>query len=223
METRFLTVAVRFGPLGRVVCMLALLAVVTGAMKREDFITVVSGLPRSGTSLMMSMLDKGGIPPIQDGVRTADEDNPKGYYEFERVKKIATDKAWLPDCRGKAVKMISRLLIELPPGFNYKVLWMRRNIEEIIASQKKMLVRRGKYDDSVSDEDVRRMLLRHVEKTLIWVKEHDYIDMVFVHYNTLVADPAEQIALINEHLGGTLDVAAMKAAIDPSLYRNRAR
>ncbi len=189
---------------------------------REDTVTVVSGLPRSGTSLMMAMLDEGGIPPIQDGVRTADEDNPKGYYEFERVKKIAEDKAWLPDCKGKAVKMISRLLVELPPGFNYKVLWMRRNIDEIITSQKKMLVRRDTYDPSVNDDDVRRMLLRHVEKTLSWVNEHDYIDMIFVHYNQLLKDPTQTVAAVNEHLGGELDTGAMTSAIDPSLYRNRA-
>ncbi len=190
-------------------------------MKRSEFITVVSGLPRSGTSLMMAMLDKGGIPPVQDGLREADIDNPKGYYEFERVKKIAEDKAWLPDCKGKAVKMISRLLIELPPGYTYKVIWMRRNIDEIIASQKKMLIRRGTYDPSVSDDDVRRMLLKHVEKTLLWVKEHPYIDMIFTHYNKLLEDPKEHIAKLNEHLGGEMDVAAMEASIDQSLYRNR--
>jgi len=191
-------------------------------MNKNDTITVVSGLPRSGTSLMMSMLDKGGVPPMQDGIRTADEDNPKGYYEYERVKKIKDDKAWLPDCSGKAVKMISRLLVELPPGFAYKVLWMRRNIDEIIASQKKMLVRRGTYDPSVKDADVRRMLLRHVEKTLTWVKEHDYIDMIFVSYNELLKDPAKSVRKTNEFLGGELDVEAMTSVIDPSLYRNRA-
>ncbi|RJP42048.1 MAG: sulfotransferase family protein [Phycisphaerales bacterium] len=191
-------------------------------MKPKEFITVVSGLPRSGTSLMMAMLDRGGIPPVQDGVREADDDNPKGYYEFERVKRIAEDKAWLPACKGKAVKMISRLLVELPPGYTYKVIWMRRNIDEILASQKKMLVRRGTYDASVKDDDVRRMLLKHVEKTLQWVKDHPYVDMIFTHYNKLLDDPKDEIARLNDHLGGDLDVAAMQASIDPSLYRNRA-
>lgn len=191
-------------------------------LTHRDVITVVSGLPRSGTSLMMNMLEKAGIPPMQDGIREADIDNPKGYYEFEQVKKIAEDKSFLPACKGKAVKMISRLLVELPPGYVYKVIWMRRNIDEIIASQKKMLVRRGTYDASVKDDDVRRMLLRHVEKTLTWVKAHDYLDMIFVNYNKLLADPSEGIAQLAAFLGAHLDTAAMRSAIDPSLYRNKA-
>ena len=105
--------------------------------KKEDkFVTVVSGLPRSGTSMMMKMLDAGGIPPITDNIRSADEDNPKGYYEFERVKKMpGGDTGWMKDAQGKAVKVIAALIEHLPEGYTYKVLFMRRDMDEILASQ----------------------------------------------------------------------------------------
>ncbi|GMU37532.1 MAG: sulfotransferase family protein [Planctomycetota bacterium] len=193
-------------------------------MKKQDYITVVSGLPRSGTSMMMSMLEAAGFEVLQDGVRTADEDNPKGYYEFERVKKLTEgDVAWLPDAVGKVVKVISRLLVELPPGYRYKVIWMRRNIDEIIASQKKMLVRRGTYDDSVKDDEIRRMLLRHVEKTLSTIKERSgYIDLIFTNYNKLLGGSREEVDALAHFLGGGVSADAMMPVVDKNLYRNRA-
>ncbi|HZD55295.1 MAG TPA: hypothetical protein VE136_01120, partial [Anaerolineales bacterium] len=98
--------------------------------------TIVSGLPRSGTSMMMKMLEAGGVPPLTDEIRTADRDNPKGYYEFERVKKMPDgDKAWMVEARGKSVKVISALLEHLPPQYDYKVIFMRRDMNEILASQ----------------------------------------------------------------------------------------
>ena len=107
-------------------------------------IVIVSGLPRSGTSMMMKMLEAGGIPLLTDSIRQADEDNPKGYYEFERAKKLPDgDTAWLKEARGKAVKIIAALLMELPQGYTYQVLFMHRNIQEVLASQSKMLARRG--------------------------------------------------------------------------------
>lgn len=193
-------------------------------MNRKEYITVVSGLPRSGTSMMMSMLETAGFAVMQDGVRTADEDNPKGYYEFERVKKLTEgDSAWLPEAVGKVVKVISRLLIELPPGHKYKVIWMRRNIDEIIQSQKKMLVRRGTYDASVQDDEIRRMLLRHVEKTLSTIRERSgYIDLLFANYNKLLTGSRDEVENVARFLGGDVSVDAMMRVVDQSLYRNRA-
>src|SRR5262245_12295550 len=116
-------------------------------MGTSDAITIVSGLPRSGTSMMMSMLEAGGLGALTDGIRAADEDNPKGYYEFERVKKIKQDTAWLADAKGRVVKMISQLLLDLPAAYQYRIIFMRRNIDEILASQKQMMVRRGTAKD----------------------------------------------------------------------------
>lgn len=192
-------------------------------MSTKDVITVVSGLPRSGTSMLMSMLDAGGIPPLTDGIRTADEDNPKGYYEFERVKKIKEDKAWLPDARGKVVKMISQLLLDLPTeGYTYKILFMRRNIDEVLASQKQMLIRRGTFKESgPSDDEMRDMLLMHVKQVLGWIGKQDNFDLIEVSYNDILKSADENIRNINEFLGGDLDTAAMKAVVDKSLYRQR--
>jgi len=188
----------------------------------SDPIVVVSGLPRSGTSMMMKMLDAGGIPPIQDGIREADEDNPKGYFEFERVKKLKEDKEWLPDARGKAVKVISQLLLELPEGFEYRVLFMRRKIEEILASQQKMLVRRGTdKEGGPSDERMADIMLRHVDQVYGWMEKHPGLEFLTVSYNEMLVDPAPQIPKINGFLGGILDEAAMASVVDGSLYRQR--
>ena len=102
-----------------------------------DTVNIVSGLPRSGTSMMMKMLEAGGIEPLIDHIRKADIDNPKGYYEFERVKQIKEDQEWLDDAVGKVVKMVSMLLLDLPPGYNYKIVFTRREMKEILASQRK--------------------------------------------------------------------------------------
>jgi hypothetical protein len=187
----------------------------------KDAITIVSGLPRSGTSLMMSMLQAGGMELLVDGIRTPDEDNPKGYFEFERVKQIDDDQAWLQDAQGKAVKMIAELLRRLPPTYAYKVIFLRREMQEILASQRQMLVRRGEPTDKVSDEDMARMFERHLDHVETWIAEQPHVDVFYVSYNDLLADPDPHARGINEFLGGTLDVEAMKAVIDHSLYRQR--
>ncbi len=130
-------------------------------------ITIVTGLPRSGTSLMMKMLEVGGIPPLTDRARVADEDNPKGYYEFERVKKLPQDTSWLPEAEGKAVKMVSMLLYDLPKDRAYKIIFMRRQMEEILASQKKMLLRRNK-DMIVNDAEMRELFTGHLKNITGW-------------------------------------------------------
>src|SRR5436309_9885827 len=104
----------------------------------DSEIIIVSGLPRSGTSLMMQMLDNGGMEVVTDNIRTPDTDNPRGYYEFEQVKKIKHDTAWLPSTRGRAFKMVSQLLYDLPPSEQYAVIFMERDLDEVLASQEKM-------------------------------------------------------------------------------------
>lgn len=192
-------------------------------MKASQAINIVSGLPRSGTSLMMSMLEAGGLELVQDGIRVADEDNPKGYYELERVKKLKEDKAWLPGAKGKVVKAISQLLYEFPTdgSFRYNVIFMRRNIDEILASQTKMLKRRGTHDPSVSDEEIRRMFLIHLDHVTTYLRQHPCFETLYVNYNLLMQDAAEKVRALGEFLGGELNAAAMTDVIDASLYRNR--
>jgi hypothetical protein len=187
----------------------------------RDSITIVSGLPRSGTSMMMKMLEAGGIEVLTDKIRGADEDNPKGYYEFERVKKVKDDQAWLEDARGKVVKVISALLEDLPPGYDYKVIFMRRKHEEILVSQKQMLIRRGEPSDRVSDERLLQLFQKHLRQVTVWLDEQPNFAVIYVDYNEILDDPAVHVNRINQFLGNTLDVEKMVGVIDKSLYRQR--
>jgi hypothetical protein len=189
--------------------------------RRSDVVTIVSGLPRSGTSMMMRMLERGGMPVLVDGIRTADEDNPRGYYEFERVKQIEHDAAWLDDAGGKAVKMISGLLQHLPAGRPYKVIFMRREMDEILASQRRMLVRRGEPTDRIQDDEMAALFHKHLAKVEAWLDEQPNIQVLYVSYNDMLEDPAAQVAKVAEFLDAGLDPERMVAVIDPSLYRQR--
>lgn len=182
-------------------------------------IIVVSGLPRSGTSLMMQMLHGGGLEAVTDHVRTADTDNPRGYFEFERVKKIKEDKAWLPDARGKVVKMISQLLFDLPPTERYRVVFMRRDLTETLVSQEKMLERRNR--EAAPRDEVERAFVRHLEKVRAWLAGQPNFAVLYVDYSELVANPERESQRISEFLGGQVNPQAMAAAVDPALYRNR--
>ena len=189
---------------------------------KDEFITVVSGLPRSGTSMMMKMLEAGGIPPITDELREADEDNPKGYYEFERVKQMDQgDTKWVVESRGKVIKVISALLKHLPSGEQYRVVFVRRNMPEILASQRKMLIRRGEDPDKMDDGQMAMLFEKHLKQIDEWLKAQPNFRVLYVHYSDVLADPRPQIAKINEFLGGSLNTQAMVEAIDPKLYRNR--
>jgi hypothetical protein len=187
----------------------------------DDVVTIVAGLPRSGTSMMIKMLEAGGMPVLTDNVRTADEDNPRGYYEFERVKQIEHDKAWLEDAQGRVVKIVSALLKHLPEGYRYKVVFMRRDIAEILASQRKMLVHRGETGDRVEDATMARLFERHLKKVTAWIDTRADVDVLYVSYNDVLANPLEHARSVNRFLGGSLDVESMASIVDPTLYRNR--
>jgi len=187
----------------------------------SETITVVSGLPRSGTSMMMKMLAAGGIEPLIDNLREADDDNPKGYFEFERVKQIEHDKAWLADARGRVVKLISALLKHLPSDYSYKIIFMRRAMSEILASQRQMLVRRGEPSDAVPDEKMAAMFEKHIAQVESWLAAQTNIETIFVSYNEVMKDPRPHAERINDFLGGTLRVDAMTAVADRSLYRQK--
>lgn len=187
----------------------------------QDIVTIVSGLPRSGTSMMMKMLDAGGMPVLVDNIRTADEDNPKGYYEFERVKQIEHDQAWLEDAKGKVVKMIAALLKQLPAGYQYRIVFMRRAIGEVLASQKEMLVRRGEPTDTISDGQMADLFAKHVEKVEDWLAHQPNMQVLYVQYSEVVSHPMDQARRINRFLGNALDLEKMASAVDGSLYRQR--
>lgn len=189
----------------------------------SDAVVVVSGLPRSGTSMMMKALEAGGLTPVTDELRAADEDNPKGYYELERVKQMDKgDTSWVADAQGKVVKVISALLEHLPPGYEYKVVFMRRNMDEILASQKKMLERRGEPTDRVSDEDLTRLFNKHLQKVETWMRAQPNFSVLYVDYNEMLGSPEPFARQVNQFLGGQLDEQKMATVVDPNLYRNRA-
>ena len=191
-------------------------------MPANEFITIVAGLPRSGTSMMMRMLETGGIPVLIDHERTPDEDNPNGYYEFEAVKQTKADQSWLNDAPGKVVKMVYRLLYDLPKNQTYRVVFMRRKLEEVLASQRKMLERNGRVSGSGQDDQVAKLFLSELAKFDAWIAEQPNFAMLNIDYNAMLADPCPQVAKINEFCGGQLNEEAMAGVVDPSLYRNRA-
>ncbi len=191
-------------------------------LRYGDPIVVVSGLPRSGTSMTMKMLEAGGLSMVVDGIRTADEDNPKGYYEDERVKELGEmdDKAWLEGSKGKAIKVISYLLKDLPRDHNYKVLFMRRDVHEVLASQTKMLERRGETSQS-SNERMIELYDDHLWKVNRLLKREPHLDVIDVHYKAVLEDPRAEAERIRDFLGLPLDAGKMAGVVDARLYRNR--
>ncbi len=185
-------------------------------------IVVVSGLPRSGTSLMMKMLSAGGIPPLTDELRVADRDNPEGYYEFERVKQLDKgDTAWVEEADGKAVKVISFLLKHLPAGFPYQVVFVRRHMAEILASQRKMLVHRGEDPNKMDDAQMAAVFEKHLQQIDLWLRNQPNIELLYVHYSDIMSDPLVEITRLQRFLGRDLDAQGMLETVNPGLYRNR--
>jgi sulfotransferase family protein len=189
----------------------------------RDFVTIVSGAPRSGTSMMMRMLAEGGIPPLTDGVRQPDRDNPHGYFEYEPVKRTKDDPSWLDGARGRAVKMVHVLLRDLPADRAYRVILMRRDLKEMLASQRLMLERLGREAGKLSDERMAEIFAAQLDATERWLRGHAAFSCLAMSYNDVVAEPRPHAARVSEFLGGGLDENAMCAVVDPALWRNRAR
>ena len=185
-------------------------------------VIIVSGLPRSGTSMMMKMLEAAGLELFVDGMRAADEDNPRGYFEYEPVKELdkSQDKGWLQQSKGKVIKVISYLLPHLPADCYYRIVFMHRDLHEVMASQNKMLARRGE----ASDNDGERMIgiwQRHLKKMQFMLQEADNFDVLEVNYNDVLSDPRAQARRVQRFLGGDHDLDAMAGVVDERLYRNR--
>jgi hypothetical protein len=186
-----------------------------------QFTTVVSGLPRSGTSVMMQMLAAGGMALLTDEHRPADADNPRGYFEFEQVKAIRDEAAWLNAAAGKAVKMVHLLLPHLPSDRLYRVIFMRRNLDQVIASQRTMLQRQGRRGADLAGEQLKALFAQQVENVLRGVRERGEMKVLEVRYEELIAEPLAGARMVAGFLGQSLDERAMAAAVDPALYRNR--
>ncbi len=186
----------------------------------KDFITVVSGLPRSGTSMMMRMLEQGGVPILTDSIRKADADNPLGYFEFEPVKRLDKDASWLPQAYNKAVKIIYIFLYHLPRDHRYKVLFMRRSLEEVVASQKAML-RRRKEADRMSDPQLMDSFSDQLHRLELWIRRQDNFTIRYFDHSDVVNDPASAALEIKNFLALPLDTQAMIQSVVPSLHRNR--
>lgn len=188
---------------------------------QSSSIIVVSGLPRSGTSLMMQILEAAGLPLLTDQKRKPDKNNPKGYYEYERVKRLQKDASWLKQAQGKAVKIISHLLKYLPPKYHYQIIFMKRNLKEIIASQRKMLARAGKISHPQEDEKLILLFQKHLKEINSWLKKQPNIDYLEINYNLLIKNPLPQLKKLIRFLNLNTSPQKLTSTIDPSLYRQR--
>lgn len=188
----------------------------------DKTIYVVSGLPRSGTSMMMKMLEAGGLSALTDNIRTADDDNLQGYYEFERVKAMKDgDTDWVGEAQGKVIKVISALLEHLPSAYQYKIIFMEREMMEILASQRKMLERRGKPGDPAEDGKFAELYGKHLEKVKTWLAGQTNMSVLYVRYNEMVSQPMEYATKVSGFLGIPMNVKAMGEVPQEQYYRQR--
>lgn len=186
-------------------------------------ITIVSGLPRSGTSLMMQMLVAGGMTALSDGERQADTDNPRGYLEWERIKQLPNDPACIAEGEGKVVKVISRLLLSLPPGHEYRIIFMQRPLPEVLASQDQMLRRRGTHKEGTNPAAISAAFEKHLREVYAWMDGTSHVKVLRVQYHEVLSNPKGASERLAEFLGIPLNAEAMTQQVDASLYRNRAK
>src|SRR5712691_11759143 len=184
-------------------------------------ITIVSGLPRSGTSLMMQMLAAGGVPILADGERRADVDNPRGYLEWERIKQLPKDPECIAEAEGKVVKVISQLLLSLPSGHEYRVIFMQRPLPEVMKSQEEMLRRRGTFDPAADSSPIEQAFQRHLIAVNQWLASRSYVAVLRVSYHRALREPKVTAEAVAEFLKVPLNVDAMAHEVDQNLYRNR--
>jgi hypothetical protein len=170
--------------------------------------------------MMMQALQAGGMAVLTDQQRPPDDDNPRGYFEFEPAKKIARDQSWLPQAQGKAVKVVSALLRHLPREYQYKIIFMQRPLNEVLASQQAMLRRRG-AQGGPDDATVPPLLARHLTEVTAWIARQPNMSAVYVDYRDVLRAPAQQLARVRDFLRRELDLDAMVSVVDERLYRQR--
>ncbi len=190
---------------------------------KKIMITIVSGLPRSGTSLMMQMLVAGGMPALSDGERGADTDNPRGYLEWERIKQLPNDPGCIAEGEGKVVKVISRLLLSLPAGHEYRIIFMQRPLPEVLASQDQMLRRRGTYKEGADPAAISAAFEKHLREVYAWLDGKPYVKAIPTPYHDVLSKPKDVAQQLAEFLEIPLNVEAMIQQVDGALYRNRAK
>jgi hypothetical protein len=184
-------------------------------------IIVVSGLPRSGTSMMMHMLAAGGMEMVTDQLRQADGDNPNGYFEFAKVKSLTEDASWMAIACGKAIKIIASLLPYLPRAYTYKVILMERNLQDVLASQQIMLQHRGEDTSGPDAETMGALLAQSLNDTKDWLRQQPHIDVLQVRHADAMSGPLACAQRVRQFVEQPLDVHAMAAVVDPSLHRNK--
>jgi hypothetical protein len=185
-----------------------------------DVIVVVSGLPRSGTSLMMGMLQAGGVPLMNDGQRQADQDNPSGYFELEAVKRLNANADWLAGAMAKAVKIVVPLVFHLPARFKYRIIFMERDLDEVIASQTAMLQRMGRQP-MLAAEELKRAFERQLTRAREILTPNADRNIIFCQHRELLKHPRDIAVSIASFLGADLQIDAMVERVDPDLYRQR--
>ena len=185
----------------------------------SDYVTIVSGLPRSGTSMAMQMLAAGGRQALTDGNREADINNPRGYFEFDQATRLRSESAWLKDANGKAVKLVAQLLPHLPAGTACRIVFMQRDIDEVLASQARMLESEAR--PTPDNDKLRAAFGQQLDQITRHLARRQRVAVLFVAHHEAIANPLATAERINSFLGGELDTAAMAAAVDPALYRQR--
>jgi len=176
-------------------------------------IIIVSGLPRSGTSMMMQILQAGGIDLVVDKKRPADLHNPYGYFEFEKVKNLEQDNSWITDCHGKAIKILFHLLQFLPEEISYKILFMMRDLDDVINSQNKML---QSYNSNLQNNDkIRSIFENEIIQTKQWLKNQRNMDGLFVNYDEVIENRVKSILRISDFLDRKLNRQKMISVINP--------
>ncbi|HEX8812330.1 MAG TPA: hypothetical protein VF742_10095 [Terracidiphilus sp.] len=184
-------------------------------------ITVVSGLPRSGTSLMMQMLVAGGMSVLSDGERQADADNPRGYFEWERIKLLPKEPDCIAEAEGRVVKVISQLIFALPPGREYRIIFMQRPLAEVVASQAEMIRRRGTSGAALAPAALIAGLTAHLNQVNAWLRDKGNISVHRVEHHDVLREPVRVSESLQQFLSCPLDVVAMSQQVDQSLYRQR--
>jgi hypothetical protein len=173
--------------------------------------------------MLMQLLAAGGVEPLTDGRRSADEDNPRGYFEFEAATRLGRDASWLPQARGKVVKLALPLLLMLPPSESYRILVIERDLSEVIASQRVMLERLGRQQDgaALDDSALGAEFRRQRERVRLWLELRPKVAVLPLRYDAILADPHGMAARIGTFLGRKFDPAAAGGAVAPSLRRQR--
>jgi len=184
-------------------------------------ITIVSGLPRSGTSLMMQMLHAGGLPVLSDSVRKPNLDNPRGYLEWERVKQLKKDPSLIAEAEGKVVKIVSEFVMSLSSVHDYRIVFMQRPLPEVLKSQDEMLRRRGNADLVADNSAMEEFFHRHLIEVNQWLARRANMKVTRVHYHRVLREPKAVAEEVTSFLEMPLDIGAMVGQVDGNLYRNR--